>query len=66
MMAQRRAVATISGGLDSLLAARLTARFGQGRDARSVTVTATDRQGHSRILDVHPMSSSDIPRDWYV
>ena len=51
---------------DLLLAARLTARFSQGRDAQSVTVTATDRQGHTHVLHVRPMSSSDIPQDWYV
>ncbi len=51
---------------DLALAARLTARFSQGRDAQSVTVTSTDRQGCSRVLDVRPMSSGDIPQEWYL
>ncbi len=48
------------------LAARLTARFSQGRDAQSVTVTSTDRQGRTRVMDVCPMSSGDIPQEWYI
>ena len=48
------------------LAARLTARFSQGRDAQSVTVTSTDRQGRTRVMDVRPISSGDIPQEWYI
>ncbi len=51
---------------DLELAARLTARFSQGRDAQSVTVTSTDRQGRTRVMDVQPMSSGDIPQEWYM
>ncbi len=48
------------------LAARLTARFSQGRDAQSVTVLSTDRQGRTRVLSVRPMPAGDIPRAWYL
>ncbi len=47
-----------------LLAARLTARFSQGRDATSVTVLLTDRHGRGRTLEVQPMPAADIPGDW--
>ena len=51
---------------DLALAARLTARFSKGRDATTVTVTATDRNGRSQVLSVRPMASGDVPQNWYV
>ena len=51
---------------DLTLAARLAARFSQGRDAPSVTVTATDRGGRTRVLNVTPLPSGDVPQAWYV
>ena len=51
---------------DIELAARLTARFSQGRDARRVTVAVKQRDGMTQILDVTPMPSDEIPEDWYV
>ena len=55
------------GEADIELAARLTARFSQGRDARRVTV-AVNQPGDMAptLLDVVPMPSEDIPVDWYV
>jgi tRNA U34 2-thiouridine synthase MnmA/TrmU len=51
---------------DLELAARLTARFGRGRDAASVTLTVTDTEGHSRVLHVAPLAASDVPAEWYL
>ncbi|MEX2162860.1 MAG: hypothetical protein WD823_01275 [Sulfuricaulis sp.] len=51
---------------DLELAARLTARFGRGRDATSVTLTVTDTAGHSRVLHVAPLAASDVPAEWYL
>jgi len=51
---------------DLLLAARLTARFGKGREAESVTLTVTDMAGQSRVLTVVPLPANDIPPAWYL
>jgi tRNA U34 2-thiouridine synthase MnmA/TrmU len=51
---------------DLLLAARLTARFSQGRGAKSVRVEIADRHGSSRRMDIAPLSSAEVSRDWYV
>jgi len=51
---------------DLQLAARLTARFGKGREAESVTLTVTDTAGHNRELTVIPLPVSDIPPEWYL
>ena len=51
---------------DLVLAARLTARFSQGRQAMSVRVEVTSQDGSSRRMDVAPLSSAEVPRDWYV
>jgi len=48
------------------LAARLTARFGQGRNADRVTVEVYPRGGEMRILEVAPMSPGEIPENWYL
>lgn len=54
-------------GIDDIeLAARLTARFSQGRDAGRVTVAVKRLDGVTHILDVIPMPSEEIPEDWYV
>jgi hypothetical protein len=55
------------GAADIELAARLTARFSQGRDAERVTVAVNQPGGIApTLLDVVPMPSEDIPMDWYV
>jgi tRNA-specific 2-thiouridylase len=51
---------------DIELAARLTARFSQGRDAGRVTVAVKQLDGMTQTLDVIPMPSDEIPEDWYV
>ena len=48
------------------LAARITARFSQGRDQARVRVSVTDRSGVSRELEVTPLSPQDIPAEWHV
>ncbi|QIT57055.1 tRNA (5-methylaminomethyl-2-thiouridylate)-methyltransferase [Aquisalimonas sp. 2447] len=51
---------------DLELAARLVARFSQGRDADQVRVAVTERNGPERELEVTPMAADDVPREWYV
>ncbi len=50
---------------DIMLAARLTARFSQGREADSVSVEVTGH-GNSRTLEVAPMPAGEIPEEWYI
>jgi len=51
---------------DIELAARLTARFSQGRDAERVTVEVTGKDGASRELAVKPYPAGQVPADWYI
>lgn len=51
---------------DLELAARLTARFGKGRESPHVSVHVTDTAGRTRVLDVAPLSAEDIPASWYL
>lgn len=51
---------------DLELAARLTARFGQGRASETVTVAVVDREGRARALEVAPMPANEIPAEWYL
>ena len=48
------------------LAARLTARFGQGRTAERVAVVVTDTQGSEHTLEVAPLPADEIPETWYL
>ena len=50
---------------DLELAARLTARFSQGRDAEQVTVEVHD-SGIKQTIDVVPMPTEQIPAAWYL
>lgn len=62
-------VALVDGHLepgDDELAARLVARFSQGRDAESVVVQVAAPGGAGRVLTVSPYPASDIPKSWYV
>ena len=54
------------GDDDLLLAARMTARFSQGRDAARVTVEIVEHGGESRTVDVAPLHADEIPPTWYV
>ena len=51
---------------DLLLAARITARFSQGRDCASVSIGVTDKSGHSHTLEVAPLDIGEIPEEWYL
>ena len=51
---------------DLELAARLTARFGQGRDTNLVKVAVADTSGGVRNYDVSPLGTDQIPREWYL
>ena len=55
-----------TGPADIELAARLTARFSQGRDAQQVTVEMHDREGVCQSLEVTPMPGDQIPDEWYL
>ena len=50
---------------DLELAARLTARFSQGRDADLGTVEVHDK-GVMQTMEVVPMPTEQIPADWYL
>jgi hypothetical protein len=51
---------------DLLLAARLIARYSQGRDADSVEVEVTVRGAAPRLMKVAPFPADDIPKEWYI
>ncbi|UCE75623.1 MAG: tRNA (5-methylaminomethyl-2-thiouridylate)-methyltransferase [Gammaproteobacteria bacterium] len=51
---------------DLVLAARVAARFGQGRDAAQVEVEVHRKDGASQTLQVVPLSSAEVPEDWYL
>lgn len=53
-------------GEDLHLAARVTARFGQGRAADKVDVAVTDKDGVTQVLSVAPLALQEIPAEWYV
>lgn len=51
---------------DLSLAARIMARFGQGRDAGTVEIEVTSPDGESKLLQVTPLPSDAVPGEWYV
>lgn len=51
---------------DLHLAARITARFGGGREAVEVQVEITTVEGIQHVMTVAPLLASDIPQSWYV
>lgn len=51
---------------DIELAARLTARFSQGRDADRVTVEVNGKSADTYSLDVVPLPTDEIPAGWYI
>ncbi len=50
---------------DLELAARITARYGQGRDADKVVVKIV-QQEQEKELEVSPLSPDEIPEEWHV
>lgn len=55
-----------AGAADLDLAARLVARFSQGRDAGKVEVEVAVRGEEPRVVAVAPFPPAEIPREWYV
>lgn len=51
---------------DLEFAARIAARYSQGRMADKVTVEITNTQGVSRQIDVEPLAPNQIPENWHV
>ena len=51
---------------DIELAARLTARFSQGRDADRVTIEVNGKGAATHSLDVVPLPTDEIPAGWYI
>jgi len=51
---------------DFIYASRIAARFSQGREAESVTVKVTRKNGEEQTFSIPPMPVSDIPKEWYV
>jgi tRNA U34 2-thiouridine synthase MnmA/TrmU len=47
-------------------ASRIVARFSQGKNQERVTVKITRLGGEEQIMDVLPMSPSEIKQEWYV
>jgi tRNA-specific 2-thiouridylase len=50
---------------DLYLAAGITARYGQGREAEQVDVTIMDKDGTERTIQVKPFGK-DLPQEWYI
>jgi tRNA-specific 2-thiouridylase len=51
---------------DEVLAARLVARFSQGRNAPRVEVEITNLAGEQRSLSVVPLIPDEVPATWYI
>ncbi len=51
---------------DLELAARVAARFGQGRAEQEVEMTVTTRAGDTRSLRVRPMPPDEVDESWYL
>ena len=51
---------------DVELAARLTARFSQGRDAEQVTIEVNPLDAAAHSLAVKPLTADEIPAGWYL
>ena len=52
--------------VDAELAARIAARFGQGRDADEVEMAVKYPDGKEIINKVKPMAKEEIPEAWYL
>jgi len=46
------------------LAARIAARYSQGRDADQVEIEYTDLEGATKTLHVAPLAPHEIPKEW--
>ncbi|MGR9052585.1 MAG: tRNA (5-methylaminomethyl-2-thiouridylate)-methyltransferase, partial [Gammaproteobacteria bacterium] len=51
---------------DLNLAAAVTARYGQGRNAERVDLTVRFRDGSEQSITVKPLTPEEIPQEWFV
>lgn len=51
---------------DLLLAARITARYGQGRHVDKVDVTIREKNGAEKQVQVKPLKAEEIPHQWLI
>ena len=51
---------------DLYLAAGITARYGQGREADLVDVAMTGIDGSERSIQVKPLRADEIPEEWFI
>jgi tRNA-uridine 2-sulfurtransferase len=51
---------------DLQLAAAITARYGQGREADRVDVSITDKDCSTRTVQVKPLPADQIPEAWFI
>jgi len=51
---------------DLYLAASITARYGQGRDAEQVDMVITQKDGSERTIQVKPLPGEKLPEEWVI
>ncbi|WP_031433781.1 tRNA (5-methylaminomethyl-2-thiouridylate)-methyltransferase [Methylomarinum vadi] len=51
---------------DLQLAGRITARYGQGRDADVVGIAIREPGKEERVIQVKPIAADEIPQEWFV
>lgn len=51
---------------DLEFAARIAARYSQGRTAEAVTLSITDKQGLPKEINVVPIPPAQIPKNWHI
>ncbi len=48
------------------LAARITARYSQGRDRDNVDIRITNTDSTTEVITVQPIPTNEIPQNWYI
>jgi tRNA-uridine 2-sulfurtransferase len=51
---------------DLYLAASITARYGQGRDADQVDMAIMEKDGSERTIQVKPLAGEKLPEEWII
>jgi hypothetical protein len=51
---------------DLYLAASITARYGQGRDAEQVDMAIMEKDGSERTIQVKPLAVDKLPEEWLI
>ena len=51
---------------DLMIAAKLIARYGQGREAASVDIEISLLNGETKMLSVVPFLADEIPQEWFI